>query len=572
MSAAAPSTPEPRRISVRLPRMVWVGVAAVVPVFLGFGLCIGLPQEETLPLTAAFDAAQAKAAQELWAKSVGKSSPVENNSIGMELVLIPPGKFLMGSPASEKNRRDDEQQVEVTLTRAYYLGKTEVTQSQWRAVMGTTPWKGRDFVRDGDNYPATYVSWDDAKTFCWKLSEKEKEVYRLPTEAEWEYACRAGSVARFNSGDDDSRLGESAWYAKTLGKIDEEYAHEVGRLEGNPFGLFDMHGNVREWCKDVYVNKLPGGTDPLVYTGGTSRVFRGGGWATIAAFCRTASRDKYLPSYRDFTVGFRVARSLTMDGEPTRTRQEEWTRYLGKSSSVEKNSIGMELVLIPPGKFTMGNPASETDRWAGQVHVTLTKPFYLGKTEVTQGQWRIVMGTTPWARKESVREADDCAATYVSWDDAMEFCKKLSGSEKEVYRLPTEAEWEYACRGETTTQFSFVGDNNSLSDHAWWGGLYGEGNVKGEHYAHEVGRKRANPFGLYDMHGNVLEWCEDVYGNSLSGGTDPLVSAEGWFRVSRGGSWYSRAANCRSSFRGDSRGRSRQTFDQGFRVARVLGE
>ena len=179
------------------------------------------------------------------------------------------------------------------------------------------------------------------------------------------------------------------------------------------------------------------------------------------------------------------------------------------------------------------------------------------------------MGTTPWSGKKSVREADDCAATYVNWDDAKEFCKKLSESEKEMYRLPTEAEWEYACRGGTGTQFSFGDDIGLLSDYAWWGGLYGEGNAKGEQYAHEVGRKRANPFGLYDMHGNVLEWCEDVYGDSLPRGTDPLVSDESPVRVSRGGSWSSRAGNCRSGFRADCRNRSPRTPDQGFRVVRV---
>ena len=187
-----------------------------------------------------------------------------------------------------------------------------------------------------------------------------------------------GEHSRFNSGDDDSRLGESAWCATTLGKINEEYAHEVGRLEANPFGLFDMHGNVREWCEDTYVNKLPGGTDPLVYSRGSPRVFRGGGWPTVAAFCRTASRDKSLVAYRDFSVGFRVARGLAEGGQPTRTRQEEWARYLGKASPMEKNSIGMQMVLIPPGKFVMGSQASQH-----QVQVTLTNPFYLGTTEVT---------------------------------------------------------------------------------------------------------------------------------------------------------------------------------------------
>jgi formylglycine-generating enzyme required for sulfatase activity len=523
-------------------------------------------------LIAPFDASTAKSAQEAWARHLGKPGEVEKNRIGIELVLIPPAKFTMGSPSSEKDRHEDEDQVTVTLTKAYYLGKTEVTQRQWGSVMGTTPWKGQDFVHEGDDYPATFVTWEDARTFCWKLSEKEREVYRLPTEAEWEYACRAGRIARFSSGDDESQFEKLAWYDKTSGKTGTEYAHEVGRLEANPFGLFDMHGNVREWCMDVYATRLPGGADPLTYTGGSSRVLRGGSWATIAAFCRAASRDKSPVEYRDYSVGFRVARSLTEEGAPTRTWQEEWARYLGKSSPVEKNSIGMKMVLIPPGEFMMGSQASHPSPSVDRAHVTITNPFYLGTTEVTQGQWRAVMGTTPWSAMKSVREADDCAATYVNWDDAKEFCKKLIESEKETYRLPTEAEWEYACRAGTRTQFIFGDDIGLLNDYAWWGGLYGEGNVKGEHYAHEVGGKRANAFGLYDMHGNVLEWCEDVYGNSLPGGTDPLVSAESAVHVSRGGSWSSRAGNCRSAFRSDCRNRLPRTPDQGFRVARVLSK
>src|SRR5436190_5681944 len=201
------------------------------------------PADQPLPLAAPFDAAQARVAQEAWARHMGRSSSVETNSLGMELILIPAGKFAMGSPPAEKDRHADENQVDVTLTKVFYLGKTEVTQGQWRNVMGSTPWKRQDYGREGDNYPATYVSWNDARAFCRKLSEKENAAYRLPTEAEWEYACRGGSAARFSFGDDDSRLGESAWYQKGAGNIAEDFAREVRRLQANRFGLHDMHGN-----------------------------------------------------------------------------------------------------------------------------------------------------------------------------------------------------------------------------------------------------------------------------------------------------------------------------------------
>jgi formylglycine-generating enzyme required for sulfatase activity len=275
-----------------------------------------LPKDGPMPLTAPFDEAHAEAAQEAWAKSLGKSSPVEKNSIGMELVLIPAGKFTMGAPDSEKDKGlRNEAQVDVTLTKPFYLGKTEVTQGQWRAVMGTTPWTGQPLVREGESYAATYVSWEDAQTFCRKLSELEKAAYRLPTEAEWEYACRAGTTTRFSFGDDESQLSDYAWWGalydgNTKG---ERYAHEVGLKRPNPFGLSDMHGNVWEWCEDVDVSKgkLPGGTDPLVSAGSATKVIRGGDWRHLAAGCRSGLRNGYRHDKGSYVLGFRAVRSST---------------------------------------------------------------------------------------------------------------------------------------------------------------------------------------------------------------------------------------------------------------------
>jgi len=205
------------------------------------------------------------------------------------------------------------------------------------------------------------------------------------------------------------------------------------------------------------------------------------------------------------------------------------------------NTIGMKLLLIPAGTFTMGSPASEKDRDDDETQhqVTLTKPFHMGRTEVTQGQWKKVMGTEPWKGKSYVQEGDQNAASYISWDDATEFCGRLSQKEGKTYRLPTEAEWEYACRGGTKTAFSFGNDEAELSKYAWWGGIIGNGNAKDEQYAHRVAQKLPNPYGLYDMHGNVLEWCSDWYGDYPSSPlTDPRGPSSGSSRVLRGGSWY----------------------------------
>lgn len=271
-----------------------------------------LKKDRPVPLTAPFDAVQAKAGQESWARSLGKSNPVEKNSIGMGLVLIPPGQFRMGSPPAEKDGNGTEDQVQVTLTRPFYLGTTEVTQAEWKQVMGTKHWQGNDDARDGDDFPASYVSWDEARTFCKKLSAKENAAYRLPTEAEWEYACRAGTTTRFSFGDDASKLGEFAWHDDNAEHRGEKFAHAVGQKQANPFGLYDMHGNVWESCEDSYTERIPGGPNPLVSIKGSRRVLRGGCWFSDAALCRSADRSRDSQTTRSSFVGFRVVRSIDL--------------------------------------------------------------------------------------------------------------------------------------------------------------------------------------------------------------------------------------------------------------------
>jgi formylglycine-generating enzyme required for sulfatase activity len=230
------------------------------------------------------------------------------NSIGMKLNLIPAGTFMMGSPASEADRDDDETQHRVTLTKDFYLGTTEVTQGQWESVMGTTPWKGNDYVQEGSNNAASYVSWDDAVEFCRKLSIKEGKTYRLPTESEWEYACRGGTTTAYSFGADAAQLSEYGWFDKNGWDIGEKYAHMVGLKRANGFGLYDMHGNVWEWCSDWYGDYPTGNvTDPQGAAVGSDRVFRGGSWFHNAGFCRSAYRSYFTPDYRSDVLGFRVA-------------------------------------------------------------------------------------------------------------------------------------------------------------------------------------------------------------------------------------------------------------------------
>jgi formylglycine-generating enzyme required for sulfatase activity len=249
----------------------------------------------------------------------GNFKTITSRTSGMKLVLIPKGDYLRGSPDSDEGASIDEKpQHTVRIAKDFYLGQHEVTQGEWKTVMGTEPWKGREYVKEGKNYPATYVSWDDAQRFCRTLSQRDGAKYRLPTEAEWEYACRGGKATRFSFGDDESLLGDHAWYGGLSGDgsaKNEQYAHEVGLKKANPFGLFDMHGNVWEWCQDGWLDGQEYATfagktvsDPQGPSGQVSlRAYRGGGWFNDGWYCRSALRYGVVPDRLHYSLGFRVA-------------------------------------------------------------------------------------------------------------------------------------------------------------------------------------------------------------------------------------------------------------------------
>jgi TonB family protein len=229
----------------------------------------------------------------------------------MEMVWIEPGTFTMGSPSSESGRGDDEgPQHEVTISRGFYLGKYEITQKQWKSVMGTRPWSETSYAQENRSNAASHISWNDVQTFIWKLNRVEgSEVYRLPTEAEWEYSCRAGTTTQWSFGDDESQLGEYAWYRDNAWNVGEKYAHAVGRKLPNPWGLHDMHGNVWEWCHDWYGSYSSiSQTDPSGVDAGSYRVFRGGYFYYDARSVRSAFRRYDSPGRRYNIIGARLAR------------------------------------------------------------------------------------------------------------------------------------------------------------------------------------------------------------------------------------------------------------------------
>lgn len=232
------------------------------------------------------------------------------NSIGMELRQISAGNFVMGA---ESLYRDTRPAHPVTLSRSFYLGTHEVTQQQYEQVLEHNPSKTR-----GAMHPVENVTWDDAVRFCRRLTARSEEkaagrVYRLPTEAEWEYACRAGTTTKFSFGEDEKLLNRHAWYHVNS----DGGSHPVGQKKPNPWGLYDMHGNVEEWCQDWYGDyPATAQTDPTGAATGSFRVVRGGGWSHVAPFLPAAYRGAVELTERSSSLGFRVA--CTIEPQPQR--------------------------------------------------------------------------------------------------------------------------------------------------------------------------------------------------------------------------------------------------------------
>ena len=259
---------------------------------------------------------------------LGSKPGAERAIRGVKVCWCPPGRFLMGSPPTEPDRRPGEDQVEVTLTKGFWIGKFEVTQADWKRIAGPLPGPPTDELPSGDDLPVGNVNFAEAEAFCRKLTAVARRCgelpegweFRLPTEAQWEYACRAGTTTAtafgaslsskqanfkgkpYNGGEPGPALGRAA---------------KVGSYPPNAWGLHDMHGNTYEWCRDWYHDKLPGGADPDLHdakstaarnrTGDCSRVRRSGCWADDGWPCRSAFRLRFEPERRYDHIGFRVA-------------------------------------------------------------------------------------------------------------------------------------------------------------------------------------------------------------------------------------------------------------------------
>jgi formylglycine-generating enzyme required for sulfatase activity len=474
------------------------------------------------------------------------------NGVKLELVLIPAGSFLMGA----EDGWDETPAHRVKITESFWLGKYEVTLQQWQAVMGDSPSRFKD-----PKHPVEQVSWIDCQVFLDKLNAMSKGrggKFVLPTEAEWEYACRAGSMSRYCFGDSVKELDEYASYSRN-----SRQTQSVGQKKPNPWGLYDMHGNVCEWCKDWYDVGYYANSpvdNPAGPLSGAFRVFRGGSYQDEYGSCRSAYRHKARDSSRSTAVGFRVCRLATDKTPSTATVSPSASETASSRKKVVTVDLGsdveLEMVLIPAGSFTIGSA------WSNTLHkVNITKPFYLGKYEVTQVQWELLMGNNP----SRFKDYPENPVEQVSWNDCQVFLGKLNekfGEEK--FFLPTEAQWEYACRA-TSGERQPREEANLVDDRVWH-------KQNSRNTAHPVGQKMPNAWGLYDMYGNVWEWCADWYGprhNPESPTDDPQGPANGSFHVIRGGSFddHRSVLPSRTFLKSDP-----SSYRVGFRVARFATE
>ena len=503
----------------------------------------------------------------------------------LKMVKIEPGSFT-----------NTELNKEITLTREYWLGETEVTQGQYAAIMdgvrneNDEPCKTRPSYFTGEErLPVERVSWHDARAFCRKLNSlydgKLPQGYRfdLPTEAQWEFAASDGNKSKGYVYSGGNNIDKIAWYVENS----QKRTHPVGMKQANGLGLYDMNGNVKEWCRDWY--DFVWSHDPETLSGmksNSSRVIRGGSWDDRADICRSAYRLSSGPSFRYNSVGFRVAlvpvdsQSSASSDDVGKTQAEMKTvdhaivadatsKKTEYKTIVLPGGIELKLVKIEPGSFTI----KEVNKT-----ITLTREYWLGETEVTQGQYAAIMdgvvnekGAICRPRPSFFSGSDRLPVERVSWYDAKAFCRKLNnlneGKLPRGYRfdLPTEAQWEFAARGGNKSKGYEYSGGKDIEAVAW----YVENSEK---RTHPVGGKQANELGLYDMSGNVLEWCRDIFVRDEYLDDSEFLRgqpSEGSRRVGRGGACNYENYRCNLRTRGDAMQPDAVISTHGFRVALV---
>ena len=488
------------------------------------------------------------------ASSSNVHETVSVNGVSFNMVHVDGGTFTMGATPEQGNDVYDNEKPahQVTLS-SYMIGETEVTQALWQAVMGKNP----SIHGNNLNNPVETVSWKDCQEFIKKLNKLTGKKFRLPTEAEWEFAARGGNKSKGYKYSGSNNIDEVAWY-KDNRKINR---NPVKMKKSNELGLYDMTGGVWEWCSDWFDTnyfKSSPQLNPKGPSSGSRRVYRGGGDYGEARICRISIRYSTDPGESLSIIGLRLAmdnigaaNTSSISTATTASSASSNTSASSSSSSrsretVTVNGVSFNMVRVDGGTFKMGatpEQESDADYWEKPVHEVTLSSYMIGETEVTLGLWQAVMGSKP---KSVTYDDSDFPIEGVSWNDCQKFIKKLNQLTGKKFRLPTEAEWEFAARGGNKSKgYKYSGSNN-LDEVAWY-----EGNKNQIRY--HVKMKKPNELGIYDMSGCIGELCNDWFYDhyyQTSPQQNPQGPSTGEKHVYRGGYTYSSAKRCRTSFRG----------------------
>jgi len=544
------------------------------------------------------------------------------NGVSFKMIKVQGGTFMMGASTEQAtDAESDERPLHQVTLSTYGIGQTEVTQELWLAVMGNNP----SYHKGDLNLPVEYISWNDCQEFIERLNSLTGENFRLPTEAEWEFAARGGQKSNGFKYSGSDNISDVAWHNGNA----SDKTHKVAIKKANELGIYDMSGNVSEWCQDWYGNYTNDAQiDPSGSSSGTRRVNRGGSWYDGQNLCRVTNREAWNPSTgAPFgTLGLRLAIDIEEE-KPLMLSTNDVTLVVGSQCDIDilngsgnysingNDSIVTATIngsrLIVTGNHIGSTTIYVCDNYSNsKVALTVTVidsmlqsetfnvngvsftmiaveggTFIMGATseqgtseawsseypthQVTVDDFKIGETQVTQALWVAVMGSNPSRFTgnssrpvdQVTWNECMQFISKLNEITGRNFRLPTEGEWEFAARGGNQSNGYKYAGSNDIGTVAWYSG-------NANSTTHPVSQKLPNELGLFDMSGNLYDWCSDWYGDyNEASQINPKGPSTGTAKVSRGGCWYGNARYCRVSHRRGVEMTSGKRSDQGLRLA-----